>query len=230
MNKSILAASLLTLALSQAANATVYYDSSTAGAATLNGADGTWDTTTPIFNSFTAATPDFTRVILTMEATASSSTGSVMVYLVPDDGTAGGSVETTAPGVAGNPLSLASGTLLATINDSSLLLNSPTLVGINFSPSVATSLTTKNQEYWIALDFSSDSSAAWFSVADDSGLSMNNQSYAFPVDGTVATFSDADGGAYNMVVDTPEPASLALLGGALASLGYVRRRRAAKEA
>jgi hypothetical protein len=31
-------------------------------------------------------------------------------------------------------------------------------------------------------------------------------------------------GAYTMIVDTPEPATLAVLGGSLATLGFFRRR------
>ena len=154
-----------------------------------------------------------------------------MVYLVPDDGSG-------APDVAGSPLlngagaSFVDAVLLGTILDSSLDVSGtgPSLVKLTVTPAEVASVTshTSDDEYWIGLVASGSSSIEWdLSNPDDApGLvdqaDFNNQ---------LGTFSDP-GGAYQMIVagnvSAPEPTTLAILGGGLAGIGYVRRRKAKK--
>lgn len=146
-----------------------------------------------------------------------------MVYLVADDGTGGGIGHAGAPDFGNIEF-------IGTIPDSLIAdqsTGSPTIFTLY---DVANALPggTQNQEYWLALDFSSDnSSAEWVYNANAAGVGTANQlaftdyyGGAYPIDGTGVA------GPFGVVVETPEPTTVALLGGAMAGLGFMRRRKA----
>lgn len=215
MKARFLAAGALSVLMVSAANATVYFDSTTVENP-FAGSDGLPDSNTYEAASFAAGTPNFSAVSL-MLSDASPDTGSVMVYLVPDNG-AGGSV-----GVAGAPVTVspANTELIGTISDSQLS-PTPSLTKIYFTPS-STSLATANQEYWIELIESDTSNATWEYGGGGSFVGSAGQEN---VDSYYSTPALDGGGVYDMIVSTPEPASLAILGVGLAALGQIRRRGA----
>jgi hypothetical protein len=180
------------------------------------------DGTSLAAQSFTAANQlDFASISVSLLAASPSDGGSVMVYLVADDGTGG------AIGHAGAP-DFGNIELIGTIPDSLIAdqsTGSPTIFTffnvINALPSG-----TVNQEYWLTMDFGTDSSSAeWVYNADAAGIGTANQlaftdlyGGSYPIDGSIA-------GPFGVLVETPEPATVALLGGAMAGLGIMRRRK-----
>ena len=201
------------------ANATVYFDSVDVTNPTANMDGVVSDNVFVMADSFYAATPDFSQVSVLLSADTPSDGGSSMLYLVPNTG--------GTPGAGGSPTFATSAGNFAGFTGAGA-----TLVTFNFSPALAAALTTANNEYWIALVGSSDSSVEFYYGADTSGVGEANQFNFYAI-------NDAGGGGYGLVnnegsavtsqpydliVTTPEPASLAVLGGALASLGYFRRR------
>ncbi len=217
------------------ANATVYFDSVDVTNPTANMDGVVSDNVFVMADSFYAATPDFSQVSVLLSADTPSDGGSSMLYLVPNTGgTPGAGGSPTFATSAGNFAGFTGAELIGGIADSSLAATGAgaTLVTFNFSPALAAALTTANNEYWIALVGSSDSSVEFYYGADTSGVGEANQFNFYAI-------NDAGGGGYGLVnnegsavtsqpydliVTTPEPASLAVLGGALASLGYFRRR------
>jgi PEP-CTERM motif len=211
MTPRILAAGAMLMLSVSVARADVVYD--TISGLTPFGSDGASDGVGVIAGSFTApGTVDFHSLTLGLSAGDPTDAGSVMVYLVPDSG---GGTE----GIASTP-DFADQVLIGSILDTSLATGaaSVTLPGFLHIP-------TMNDVYWIAVDLSGSSADLWYN-ADGPGFGTANQ--LFSNDGTLADLSLA--GAYEMTVDTPEPATIAILGGGLAGLGYFRRRRAANGA
>ena len=214
MKTRLVAAGVLSMFMAHAASATVYFNSTTVGNPSA-GADGSSDGNSYETASFTAANPDFSQLTLNLSDATPSDTGSVLVYLVPDNGTGGSN------GIAGAPVTVApaSNELIGTIADS-LLSSTPSLVTIFFSPSGA-SLATSDQEYWIELEDNGASAASWEYGAGGSFVGSTGQSN---LDTVFPTPAPDGGGVYDMVVATPEPASLAIVGAGLFGLGYIRRR------
>jgi hypothetical protein len=213
-----------------AANAGVYFDSvNVTGANT--GADGANDSITALAQSFTTATPDFSSITLSLLAATPSDGGSIQVFLVPDSGTGGGT------GLAGTPAyspggpafsSFTNAHLIGTVADAALT-TTPSLVSLWVgAPTIAPVTTaTSNQEYWVALVLSGSSSGEWeFNSGAPGGLGSAGQAFFNNFSGTASTSLVGPGGngAYDMIVATPEPMTIAVLGIGLAGLGYVRRR------
>jgi hypothetical protein len=210
MTPRILAAGAMLMLSVSVARADVVYDTITG--LTPGGKDGASDLVGVIAESFTApGTVDFRSLTLGLSATNPTDGGSVLVYLVAGSG--------GTEGIASTP-DFANQALIGTIFDTSLAtgLVSVTLPGFLH-------IATNNDVYWIAVDFN-NSSADWWYNADGGGIGTANQLYS--IDGALVDLSLST--PYEMMVDTPEPATIAILGGGLAGLGYFRRRRAATNA
>ena len=145
-----------------------------------------------------------------------------MVYLVADDGSGGKN------GTAGAP-DLGNIELIGSIPDSMIadeLTGTPSTYTFN---NVANALPggTADEEYWVVMDFSSDnSSAEWVYNADDTGIGTADQlGYTDVIRRHLSDRWQRGPWRLRLAVNTPEPATVALLGGAMAALGFLRRRR-----
>jgi PEP-CTERM motif len=216
MKGRLIAAGALATFMANGANATVYFNSATVGDP-VAGADGSSDGNTYEAASFTAAATNFNQLTLVLSDVTPSDTGSVLIYLVPDNGSGGsngisGAPVTTAP--AGNEL-------IGTISDSRLS-SIPSPVTLYYLPSGA-SLATSDKEYWIEVRDTGSSAAAWEYGTGGAFLGSAGQSN---MDSVFPTSTSDSAGTYDMTVAAPEPASLGILGAGLFGLGYIRRRNA----
>jgi hypothetical protein len=222
MKFRLIALVAVALVSAKAAHAGVAFDTINYGTP-VNFSGLTSDGTKLAGQSFTTSSQlDFASISISMLANNPSDGGSVMVYLAADDGSGGG------VGTAGAP-DLGNIELIGTIPDSMIADEStvtPSVITF-FDVANALSTGTADQEYWVILDFSSkDSSAEWIYNADATGIGTDNQiAFTSAYGGTYPIDGSAGPGAFALMVNTPEPATVALLGSAMAGLGFLRRRR-----
>lgn len=236
MNARILVVGACAMLATNAANATVYFDTVNPPAGPAIGYDGpSSDGTTVLATSFAApATPNFSSISLTLSADKPSDGGSVLVYLVSNTGGSSGVAGTPSYTATGNTFdSFKNASLIGAIADSTLATTGvgTSLVSLTVAATsvAAVAATTTNNEYWIGLVASSaGSSFDWYYNGNANGTGTAGQAY-FNNYGNVLSSSASDaGGPYQLQVSTPEPTTLAVLGASLAGFGYFRRRRTPK--
>jgi hypothetical protein len=216
MLKRIIAVTAAALLATTGAQAAIVFDTITSGTPVNYSGPGA-DGSNVVAASFTVAgTLNFNSISFLMMADDPTDGGSVMVYLVPDDGSGAGN------GVAGNPYF--SGAIeIGSIEDSSMSATADANPSFLTLSGTLSTLDSTNNEYWIALD-ASNSSAEWVYNVDDAGIGTADQSSYSDYNGLYPDDGSFGPGAFAMIVDTPEPASLTLLGGGLVGLGYWRRK------
>ena len=199
----------------------------------------------PLLQEFHVSTP---ATLTSLDFRLSDNTvdsGSILVYLVADNGSGFPSNTGSSPFST-----LTSKTLLGTILDSTL--PSTATAGCTFGAGATINLCdtvlqvvdpiTTSGNYWIALvsgadtanggAAGTDSSAVWWRAGDNLGLNATGMNNAH-VNGSGVLTEQTPGNitqSFELQVNTPEPASLALLGAGMTGLGLVRRRLSKKSA
>ncbi|MGE0419454.1 MAG: PEP-CTERM sorting domain-containing protein [Acetobacteraceae bacterium] len=176
-----------------------------------------------------AADTQITRLSFGLSAWDSGSREPIDVYLLKDVG--GGAAQVVSPMALPFPVpnaavsSLTGGVLIGSFSDASLVVDkrAPHLVTFD-NLSVPVTAGT----YWIGLVGDFGAYSLWWYNGDDAGTGTSGQqSFGFdPVDGIYRTYA-ARQGAYQMLVEVPEPTPLVVLGVGLIGLGLISRRKPA---
>jgi hypothetical protein len=193
---------------------------------------------------FVSAPATLTSLDLRLTDSTPNDGGSILVYLVGDNGSG-------FPSNTGTPSHnvLTNSTLLGTILDSSL--PSTTTAGCSFGAGATINACNTVLEvndfistpgdYWIALVNGSDaanggsglgSNAVWWRAGDNLGLNATGMNNAHVNASGILTEQNPLNiiQSFEMQVNTPEPGSLALLGAGMTGLGLIRRRLSKKSA
>ena len=247
--KYLVAGAVGAMLLASQAHATSLID--TIDGTSVAGGDGSTDGVSIAAESFNyayGATPgaglsvtvDLANLTRNTPAGQTASSGSVIVYLVDNTGGSGAGVAgtptwTTGPtGVTGLTNDVEVGTISA-----SLIGNSATPVSLYISSSEVAQIEaqTTNNEYWLVLSLN-DAATGGNSNIDwnftngppgNVGTGLSGQEFDFDPAGQEDT-GPASSGTYDVSINAPEPASLALIGSAMTGLGLIRRRRRTRSA
>ena len=227
------------------AYATTIFDSVNVGVGVFNGGletgNTSWDWVDPTKSGpnasqfFVSYGQTLTSVSLELSAATPLDGGSLNVVLMPNNGGAPPYTTISDPSTSSGKLAtLTNYTVLGTIQDSSLSQTSA-LVTLNTDVSLSAG------SYWIGTQTpllpgntnpttGTYGSAQWWWTQSGASVPVTNNFNSVGNVGPLAVGGASNPGAYELIVNTsvptPEPATIAILGGALAGLGYVRRKNA----
>lgn len=228
MKISCFAVGLAALLATGAARADVIFDNITGNPSQGTYVLGAGNIGSPLGNSFAVTAPaTLTSVSLTLADANGADGGYILVYLVPD---AAGIPASTGRVLANSKI------LLGSIFDSAL-------TGVVSTQILITNQSVSAGTWWIELVNSADtanggngvfSGAVWSYLLGNAGIGTAGQSFSYTNAANTAIVSDPNTkGPFRIMINAnaasqasvPEPVGMAVLGAALAGLGFARRRR-----